>query len=170
MTTAYPAATTDPRSANHGTPVALPQLIVEHVPATPAEGLGPCSECPEHGSIADGVLLVGYHSATLQIKVTEAVCLACLPALTAMLQDSGVDQVTVEIPTPCYKVKTQTVDRLHYERDVLIRRLVVERVRHNVIWAQQRFACTQQMLWRIARGDFDPFAGVSVFVPDTEPW
>jgi hypothetical protein len=162
VTAAYNALAVIDSSTIHGTRIALQ---VGHIPA-PTNGLGPCSECPEHGSIASGVVLVGYHSGVLH---TEAVCLACLPALTTMLQDSGVDQVTVEIPTPCYKVKTPTVSRLHYERDVLIRRLVVERVQHNVIWAQQRFACTQQMLWRIARGDFAPYAGVSVFVPD-KPW
>lgn len=166
MTAAYNAPAVIGSSTIHGTRIALQ---VGHIPA-PTDGLGPCGECPEHGSIADGVLLVGYHSATLQIRVTEAVCLTCLPALTATLQDYGVERVSVALPSPCFDMNTPQVARLHHERDVLIRRLVVERVRHNVIWAQQRFACTQQMLWRIARGDFDPFAGVSMFIPDDEPW
>jgi hypothetical protein len=165
VTEAYNAPAVIGSSTIHGTRI---ELQVGHIP-TPTEGLGPCSECPEHGSIADGVLLVGYHSAALQIKVTEAVCLACLPALTTTLQDCGVERVTVEIPSPCFGMNTPQVLRLHHERDVLIRHLVVERVWANIIFWQQRFAYTQQMLWRIARGDFDPFAGVSMFIPD-EPW
>jgi hypothetical protein len=170
VTAAYNAPAVIDSSTIHGTRI---ELQVGHIP-TPTEGLGPCSECPEHGSIADGQVLLGYRSPALsgigETRVSDVVCLTCLPALTAMLQDSGVDQVTVEIPTPCFDMNTPTVSRLHHERDVLIRRLVVERVWANVIFWQQRFACTQQMLWRIARGDFAPFAGVSMFIPDTEPW